>query len=168
MYSGADSIEFSRYTPFFHQKIYMYCNLALYYLNQLGINPWVNKQTYLDLNNKAQIIEGAAAAPKVLIVKQKNLNAKAEALFNKMLTYLNLNADDLLVSDPEQSTSLLNTISLRAVLILSTDSEELKTGLTSNCKVLKGLSPDYLLKNPSDKRSIFKVLNSLKALMTPN
>lgn len=142
----------------------MYSNLTLYYLNQIGIIPWVKKQS--SLNNKPELSE--YSAPKLIILKNNTLNDKAEALFKKMLGYLNLNESDLLVSDSLSPALVLDEQSPKAILLLGMELETLTSRTNLSCPVLSGVSPDVLLKKPSEKRAVFQVLHSIKVLINSN
>ncbi|WP_298624207.1 DNA polymerase III subunit psi [uncultured Legionella sp.] len=142
----------------------MYSDLTLYYLNQIGITPWINRHD--SPNSKTQMSE-SINIPKIAILKNKKLNDRAEALFNKMLAYLNLNESDLLICD-SFSFELLNKQSLLAVLLLGMDSESVITELNLNCPILSGASPDDLLNNPSAKKIVFQALHFIKSLINSN
>lgn len=139
----------------------MYSNLTLYYLNQIGITPWINRHD--SPSNKTQMSE-QINIPKIVILKNKKLNERAEALFNKMLDYLNINESELLISD-SLSSSMFNQQSPLAVLLLGMDSEGVITGLNLNCPILTAASPNDLLNNPSAKRIVFQALHSIKSLI---
>lgn len=133
-------------------------------MNQIGITPWVKKQS--SLNNKTELSEYSAL--KLIILKNNTLNDKAEALFKKMLGYLNLNESDLLVSDSLSPALVFDEQSPKAILLLGMESEVLTSKPNLSCPVLSGVSPDVLLKKPSEKRAVFQVLHSIKALINSN
>ena len=72
----------------------MYNNLTLYYLEQLGIRPWVNKENYLATTKSESTI-------KLIIVLAKKTNEKARYLLGKMLAYLNLPEHQFLIINEE-------------------------------------------------------------------
>jgi hypothetical protein len=142
----------------------MYSHLTLYYLNQIGITPWINKQD--SLNNKSQMSDHIA--PKIIIVKNNKLDNKAEGLFNRMVSYINLKEPDLLISETLSSSLVSDEQSPQAILLLGVDFEDLISELNLKCPVFTGVSPDVLLINPSEKRAVFQALHSIKALINPN
>lgn len=133
-------------------------------MNQIGITPWINKQD--SLNNKTQM--SAHIVPKIIILKKKKLDNKAEGLFNKMVRYINLKESDLLISETLSPSLVFNEQSPLAILLLGVDFEDLIQGLNLNCPVFTGVSPDVLLINPLEKRAVFQALHSIKALINPN
>ncbi len=138
----------------------MYSDLTLYYLKQLGITPWVMKQNVS--NNTEQILN--VIAPKIVILKKNTLNDKAEVLFRKMVNYLNLNDSELLITESLSSSSLFEKHSPQAILLLGLNSDEFVSN-NFNCPVLFGNSPEDLLTNPLEKRSVFKALHSIRSLI---
>ena len=82
----ADWIFISGYTSFFNLNMNMYSNLTLYYLNQMGICPWINKENSLESIEKSSTV----CPLKLVVLVSNELKGKAESLFKHMMTYLNI------------------------------------------------------------------------------
>ncbi|KTD50781.1 DNA polymerase III subunit psi [Legionella quateirensis] len=141
----------------------MYTNLTLYYLKQLGITPWVHKETCLVLEPPA--LKSKQASPSLIVIKQPHLSKKAEVLLKKMIAYLDLNETEVLVSETPQEYSFSENNSPKVIWVLGLEYSELFHTTQCHCPVLSGVSPEHLLHNPLEKREVFKVLHSIKALV---
>lgn len=141
----------------------MYSNITLYYLNQLGITPWISKENHSVLFNSAQ------RTPK-LIIFTGLLHAKAESLLRKMIVCMDINEEQLEIVQIQDNISSnnqwfqeKNPIALWALGIKLSDylSEQL-----IHCPVINSLSPEHLIDYPSDKRKVLNDLYSLKSLFS--
>ncbi|MBL7480137.1 DNA polymerase III subunit psi [Legionella bononiensis] len=141
----------------------MYSNLTLYYLKQLGITPWVHKETCLGLERQES--ESEQISPILIIIKKPHLSKKAEILLNKMLAYLGLNATDVLISESLQEYSFSKHKSPKVIWVLGVELSELFHSTQCQCPVLSGVSPEHLLDNPMEKKEAFKMLHFIKALV---
>lgn len=122
----------------------MYSNLTLYYLNQLGITPWVIK-------SRAIKEEGI---PKLMVISPENISKKAQILLKRMLDFLGFPFE--LIHNATDYKHWDNP--LLAVLILGIDGLDLHV----NCPVFSSMNPEFLLENPAYKKQAFKELSCVK------
>ena len=137
----------------------MYSNQTLYYLNQIGVRPWIKRESTLSLTTDS------LDALKLIIFISAHLSGRARSLLKQMLIYLNVPEQELTiisVSEQEVDNALLYQRP-QAVLLLGV---EPKTSLNFNCPVLTSMAPDYLITHPAEKKSAFKDLCRLKQLLT--
>ncbi len=147
----------------------MFSNLTLYYLNQLGIEPWINKKNSLKLRDKSN------QPVKLVVLISSDLNNKAQTLFNRMMTYISVKNDELLIikvleqdfaeNQARQWLSQIEKNTPRAILTLGIDINDLSAGLSSTYPIIQSFTLDYLLENPSYKKNIFHDLSALKKLV---
>ena len=123
----------------------MYSNLTLYYLNQLGITPWVVK-------SRAGEAEGVA---KLAVLLPESISDKAQVLLKRMLDFVGL--PYLLIHKTKEYTHRDNPLWL-AVLVLGLDELTLQV----KCPVFSSMDPDFLLENPLCKKQVLHVLSSVK------
>ncbi|CAM2874501.1 DNA polymerase III subunit psi [Legionella worsleiensis] len=142
----------------------MYSTLNLYYLNQLGITPWINNEIIAPVTSDSAEIKHQNI-PLVIIMKQPQLSKKAEILLNKMIAYLNLGDSDVFITENLQHSSFVKNDSPKAVLSLGIESSALVDTMMLKCPFLFAPSPEQLISNPLEKREILKVLNSIKLLV---
>lgn len=122
----------------------MHSNLSLYYLNQMGITPWVSRDI--------------RPAYKLIIIRDKVLNDKASSLLQHIINSLPVPKTELKLMDPEEfKSSNIN----HNTLILSLVDSNIPEGDFS----FKGFSLDFLLKNPVYKKKVFVQLNEIKRLI---
>lgn len=143
----------------------MYSDLTLYYLNQLGITPWIIKENFVDVPNKDLI------KLVVLVHSNTNKSKKAQSLLKRMMAFINLDDDELLIlnigandSNEPNSTSWhtqLEKKSPLAILSLGCNTETLLSDFNLSCPVLTSKDPEHLLSNPSAKKSVFCDLSYL-------
>lgn len=151
----------------------MYSNLTLYYLNQMGINPWIKKETYSNIVNRS-VINSINSSIKLVVFISSNQSDKARILFKRMMSFINVGMEELLIINVDSSVigdrhsqewkeQLKNKKPL-ATLVLGVNTIDL-SGLNFGCPVISGMEPDFLLKQPKEKKNIFKVLNYIKDLI---
>lgn len=137
----------------------MYSNQTLYYLNQIGIRPWIKREA----QEQSQEVSKAV---KLAVFVSSTLSAKAKFLLQQMMGYLNLSDDELTVI-PAQKNELQQrdtTITPCVTLVFGLSQEQ---GLAKEqAPVFNTFDLDYLLSNPSEKRTVFKVLNEIKQLVS--
>ena len=152
----------------------MFSNLTLYYLNRLGITPWINKETSLKLLDKSNKIENNLL--KLVVLVSADLSSKAQVLLNRMMAYINVENDALLMvkilpqdladnKDRQWSTQIEKNTP-RAVLVLGLNSNDLLADLNPAYPVVQSFTPEYLLENPSYKKKVFHDLSTLKRLLS--
>lgn len=136
----------------------MYSNLTLYYLNQIGIRPWIKREVQEQLQEKPNSV-------KLAVFVSSTLSTKARSLLQQMIRYLNLNEDELTVI-PTQKDELNRYASLKpfATLVFGLSQEQLLA--KEQTPVFNTLDLDYLLSNPREKRTVFKVLSEIKQLVS--
>jgi len=151
----------------------MYSNLTLYYLNQLGIRPWIKKDSPIALSMQQYIAKQEVI--KLIVFVSANLSAKAQLLLNRMLVCINLQDHELIsINVPEidpvaslqkQWQSRLQNVAPLAILVLGLNAADLLAHLKVTCPVLRSMDPDYLLDNPVDKKKVLQDLNYINELL---
>lgn len=141
----------------------MYTDLSIYYLNQLGITPWVTKETALSLASKADMER--LKLHKLIVIKPHKTTSQACLLIEKFCSFVNLRPSEIHLIDEEQFD--INTLILELNMpILVLGSEQYSQGVNT-ANVFYTLDPDYVLANPSSKRQVLEHLQSLnQKLMT--
>jgi hypothetical protein len=137
----------------------MYTDLSLYYLNQMGIRPWLKR---IDLSKQNTL--------KLLVFVHSALSIKGKSLLTQMISYLNLNQQELIIMFVQEK-ELLNNYDVQiaqqdpdAILILGFNKPFLPE-THQNCHVIHSINPDDLIKNPLDKRKVFKDLHYLRQII---
>lgn len=138
----------------------MYTPLTLYYLNQIGIRPWIKR------NNTERELTTQDA--KLFVLFPEHLSSKAKNLLKQMMNYVNLE-QSALVLIPLQNTQL-NEYAFKMkqqnpLAILTWGFNSLEQSEDFNCPILMCDAPDSLLQNPLKKKEIFKVLSDLNQLI---
>ncbi len=140
----------------------MYSNLNLYYLNLMGIKPWLNKN---NLNPNKTNIE-----VKLLILTSSNLSIKEKTLLQQIIHFLALENEHY--KHVELQNGILSderALESKCILILGDDSElnhsVIKTCITTKV-FFKSNSLNELINNPLLKKKLFKLLVSLKEGLT--
>jgi DNA polymerase III psi subunit len=142
----------------------MFDNVTLYYLNQIGITPWINKEC--GFKTRDIIPPEAPSGVKLVVITDSHVTTKAHLLLKRILNYLDVSEHELLVTTLDSQKSLIpGARSPLAVLALGLDGISLNE-LMLNCPVFNGTSPDYLLKNPFAKKKILKNLHDIKKLIS--
>lgn len=134
----------------------MYPNSKLYYLNQMGITPWVIKEKG---NKSSPSINNL----KLIVLNAKNLSDKARALFNGIINYLNLNEQQFSnVEDEAHFAALIPQIQHgQPFAILNFDSK-FSCLQQSDWPVFSSLNLETLIQTPVYKKKLFVELNLLK------
>ncbi|WP_133135389.1 DNA polymerase III subunit psi [Legionella rowbothamii] len=137
----------------------MYNNLTLYYLNQMGIRPWIKREA----QEQSQEVSKAV---KLVVFVSSTLSAKAQSLLQQMIGYLNLNDGEYTVLPAQKSEvrKRYSAITSFATLVFGLSPEELFS--KEQAPVFNTFDLDYLLSNPSEKRTVFKVLSEIKQLVS--
>jgi len=143
----------------------MYSQLNQYYLRQMGITPWVTKGS--TLNSQALSVSNEQSSAKVHIVMRANASQKAQVFVRRFCSFLQLEPDmiEMICVDESESLELNKTFEDKnplAIFSLGLNVNELQF----NCPVFLNQSPDYLLKNPIEKKKLFTELNELNRLIS--
>ena len=146
----------------------MYSNLTLYYLNQMGIVPWVTRESYAHFIGSEKSTE--LSRVKLLILLPLNPSHKAQALFKQIINFINLPEADLLKLHVVEEEVLFNKQLLDAKIILDTSlvawslglKKELFLASNLNCTVIHSDSIDHLLQHPQAKKKMFADLSFIK------
>ncbi|MFJ1267768.1 DNA polymerase III subunit psi [Legionella lytica] len=138
----------------------MYSDLTLYYLNQIGIRPWIKREVLQELPQKK------SNAVKLAVFVSSALSTKAQYLLQQMIGYLNLQDDEFTVISAQkgQLQSRGTNLSLLATLVFGRGQDQLFA--KEPTPVFNTFDLDYILNNPSQKRTVFKVLNEIKLLVS--
>lgn len=130
----------------------MYNNLDLYYLEHMGIIPWIKKDK--PTHNPVRFI--------ILLTDESS--SKAQSLFKQILSYINISEESLLIIKLKDDIKLASQLeNYRPMALLSLGA---KIGdLHLNYPVQEAASLDYLLKNPSYKKELLQKINLLKAFI---
>ena len=152
----------------------MFSNLTLYYLNQLGIAPWINKESSLKLLNKSNKVESNLL--KLVVLVSSDLSNKAQVLFNHMMAYINVENDELLIikiltqdladNKNRQWFTQIEKNTPRAVFALGFNANDLFADSNSTYPIVQSFTPEYLLDNPSYKKKVLHDLHALKGLLS--
>ncbi len=137
----------------------MYSNLTLYYLNQIGIRPWIKREE----QEQAQVLSNAV---KLAVFVSSTLSVKAESLLQQMIGYLNLNDDEFTVISAQKIGLQPRDMACAslATLVFGVSQEQVYTQEQSI--LFNTLDLDYVLSNPREKRTVFKVLSEIKQLVS--
>lgn len=131
----------------------MYSNLALYYLDQLGIKPLILKS------------HNAIQASKQLVVLVANEPSdKAQVLLGRLLQYIGVARDEYLLVNAFSADCVhekLKVINPVAVLALGLETSSFQE-LSINCPLIHGHALEDLLLQPMFKKKIFMTLQPLK------
>ncbi|WP_127098732.1 DNA polymerase III subunit psi [Legionella sp. km772] len=127
----------------------MYTNLDLYYLNLMGIRPWLDKKS-LQANSVPQDY-------KLLIFTSSNLASKEQSLLKQIIFFLAL--DDKQVKHLEVKDNSFTDSSLNAKWILAFGD----SGPYKSTTILETNSLSEVINRPILKKKLFKCLVSLKS-----
>ncbi len=133
----------------------MYSNLNLYYLNQMGIRPWIKR---------TEVLEDRV---KLFVFSPSNLSIKATTLLNQMIKYIHLDSHELILIPVQDSGSLshykhqIDQKKPSAILVIGI----IPAQLNLNCPVVTCDSPDDLLQHPAHKKKVFKELSYLNQII---
>ena len=124
----------------------MYSPLKLYYLQQLGIRPWVRREV-------------PVTCPKIIVIVPSCLTEKAQQLLGHILSYLPKENTQLLTK--ERFLNSNKALLTKAVLSFETD---LTAPFNQTCPVFQD-DLDLLLAQPILKKELFKTLHLLMELL---
>ncbi len=142
----------------------MYSNLTLYYLNQMGITPWVNKEHISNLIRQSN----EKSAHKLVVLTSIALNDKMRSLFQQMMDYINLQHNDVLIMTVRElelgnnkwCEQFLDKIP-QALLSFGPNINDLNLPYPT----FQSLPFEYLLDNPSSKKEVLQVLTRLRTCL---
>ncbi|MFA6303408.1 MAG: DNA polymerase III subunit psi [Legionella sp.] len=123
----------------------MYSESTLYYLNQIGIRPWIRKNVH-----QTQLL--------VLVPSQQS--QKAQKLMQNMLEFLGLPKNEIMLLSATD-TQKLELDSLKVVWSLGAEVVE---GL-KNYPIVLSCDPEFLLDNPAQKKGVLGELLQVKQLL---
>jgi hypothetical protein len=150
----------------------MYSNVTLYYLNQMGIRPWIKRNDSSAVHEKGDTTKYDAI--KLLVFISSRLSTKAQLLLQQMLAYINLCEQELSIIPVQEKDSLINYTSRieqqapAAILVLGLNKNQFLHDMNLNCLVLHSIDPEHLIANPAEKKNVFKHLNSIKLRLFPS
>lgn len=137
----------------------MYNNLTLYYLNQMGIVPWIRKET------RSSMLASDASI-RLLIMVPEHLTSKARALLDKLLAYINNAASKLLVIPDVQDTALmtqqLSAVQSSSMIVSFGLDKALFDHNDSDHSIIHLDSLEHLLSYPREKKKLFMQLSLIK------
>lgn len=141
-------------------------NLTHYYLNQIGITPWISKKKYDNLTVNLSGVNPSLT--KMVVLVSDCLSDRAEILLTRILRYIQINEQDLkqiklhaLDSNDRGTTLWRETLSNffpKVLLVFGFNQESLSEQLDLKYPVVFCPDVDYLLNNPKDKRAVFNDL----------
>jgi DNA polymerase III psi subunit len=152
----------------------MFSNLTLYYLNQLGITPWISKENVTISSTKPNPVESRVF--KLVVLISADLTGKAKSLFDRMLAYINIQDNEFLLLNIKQEAfsqgansqwfAQIDNSSPVAVLALGLNTKTIFNDSNPTYAVVESLAIDQLLNNPSNKKQVFQDLSYLKQLLS--
>lgn len=138
----------------------MYSTEALYYLNQIGIVPWVSKHA---LNCVANI------KPKLMVLMSLEPTKKSNALLDALLQYMELKSDEIIIQNPKSldAGALLGSISSSTTIwSLGFNNQEVLSQIQGLCPMVSSLSLEQMLAEPLLKKNVFKDAAHIKQLLS--
>ena len=149
----------------------MFSDLNIYYLNQMGITPWITKENSVSSLNT--IAAKKQESVKLVVLVPSNLCPKAQSLVTRIMACINLEHHEILMLDIEIDDVKLGSsqgwyAQLEHQTPLAILNLSVKTDLLLNCfecPVLTSLNPRDLLINPADKKKTLKDLHAINKLL---
>jgi len=141
----------------------MYCNLTLYYLEKIGITPWIDRGTTPCKNAK-----------KLLILLEKNPENKELSLLKRILFFLNIDDDNYVILSGERGgmDEIKDTYFLAALVFSKEDNRVWLQQRLSHIDVrnqIFTISPAAeLIRTPILKKEIFMQLNRVRSVLFPD
>ncbi len=139
----------------------MYTQSTLYYLNQLGIRPWVPRVPLLPL-------------AKLLIVISTELNNRASLLLERMMSSIDIDKDRYSLfyvggksfqhDFQHAMKQIANQSELLCLVLGSVDLGAMKLKLNQST-IIESLDLNYVVENPLKKKRVYNDLLSLKQLL---
>lgn len=136
--------------------------LTYYYLNQMGIIPWVVKATPINPSPRHQ------ADKHVIVLMSADDNLKVLSLVKRIVACIPLTSVFLDVDDKNGIHCWhqeLNQTAPVALWSLSSNAEDFIREFKMTCPILSSLDPLYVLNNPSSKRQVFADITALKVTL---
>lgn len=147
----------------------MYNKETLYYLQQLGIRPWIKK------GNPVLLSEPTATANretlKLIVVLTSTLSDKTHALLQQMMSYIHLNEHELAIISVQEEQfqhrydALVSQQPSLGILSFGFNQENQAIQQYSHIPRWKCRALDALIANPFEKKNVFKVLSEMKQLV---
>lgn len=137
----------------------MYTNLTLYYLNQMGIVPWVHKGCDAS-------VELRPISCSLLVVLSSALSNKAQSLFNQMLNYLGLAETELMILTLAHSDELISYLDVNKPLFIVAFGLSLNDIVPNDAQMLSNSSLEEILMHPANKKQVFQQLSWIKMQLT--
>lgn len=141
----------------------MYTNLTLYYLNQMGIVPWVHKSCELPA---AASVEPLAISCRLLVVFSSTLSSKAQSLFKQILNYLALAETQLTIRTLTHSDELSSYLNVNTPLFIVTFGLNPNPIVPNDERIVTNLSLEEILMRPANKKQVFQQLSRIKMQLT--
>ncbi|KTD60518.1 DNA polymerase III subunit psi [Legionella shakespearei] len=139
----------------------MYNDLTLYYLNQIGIRPWMSKEHHSALI-PAQPIAEPKERPRLFILTSTR-HGKTELLLRKMIHCIGLMEEQLeLIQIQDLSEHWLKSVTPRALLSLGVELPDFISNALANCPIILSFSLEHLIEWPADKKKVLQDLYSFK------
>jgi hypothetical protein len=129
----------------------MYSDRTKYYLETMGIQPWVRRN----------------ATKQLAVLVSRNITPLAKVLFQKMLDYLALPSEIILlipVEEQSKNSPLQFSHPLKQILIFG---QSLTKKLAESCSlpVVVTICPQILIQDPLQKKQVFLDLCRLKVAL---
>lgn len=138
----------------------MYNQLDLYYLQQMGIRPWVIKNTVLPAQKSA-----------LLVLLPHKIDKKSQLLLNAIVKFINDtdNKDVTIevVSDTDCDISQIVSAhknKVAAIVSFGVSLAEKRDKTDSTCPIISTVDLDYLINNPRAKKMVYQELLAIKTL----
>jgi DNA polymerase III psi subunit len=140
----------------------MYDNLTLYYLNQMGIIPWINKAKL----SKTSLADTSERAKLIVIIPRK-LSTKSKHLMNQMLDFVDIeeNKVEFITYSDQVLSVVLNGYQNRALLgVLCFDANPVlfQELMPFEDKSLSSIDLESLINSPIKKKQAFTELVRFK------
>jgi len=144
--------------------------LRSYYLQQMGIQTWVERQTgkekaLASLRQQADcsLLSSGNPDAKLMLIGREPVGGKAALLLTRMLSSIGIDEKDVFIASSDSTELMARQVALIAPQVLLILGEGEYDPQTRPC--LNSFHPEHLLKHPKDKKSAFRDLLTLKALL---
>lgn len=138
----------------------MYTDTSLYYLGQLGIRPWIKKDTV----HGQQV--GVSQISLIVFIPQQ-ISAKAANLYRSMLHFINTSEQPIHIVEVNSPTKhkLTNNKLPSAIWLFGVKQTDLPEN-TYNCPIISTPAPDDLLNQTINKKTVLCDLIQLKKILS--